>query len=107
MLSVNTYLGGALLLYAVGVYCLVTKRNMVKLVIGVEILANAANLSFIALSARMSPEGVLWVDPLGHSFVIISIAIGGSIIAVALAMVVSAYKHYRTLDIRELKRLKW
>jgi multicomponent Na+:H+ antiporter subunit C len=107
MLSVNVYLGGALMLYAVGVYCLVTKRNMIKLVIGIEILANAANLSFIALSTRLSPEGVLSVDPLGHSFVVISIAIGGSIIAVALAMVVSAYRHYKTLDVRELKRLKW
>jgi len=36
-----------------------------------------------------------------------SIVLGGSVIAVGLAMVVNAYKHYKTLDVKELRRLRW
>jgi NADH:ubiquinone oxidoreductase subunit K len=107
MLSVNAYLSCALMLYAIGIFCLITKRNMIKLVIGIEILANAAHLSFIALSFRSYPGTVPVIDPLGQSFATISIAIGGSVIAVALAMVVIAYKRYKTLDVRQLRRLRW
>jgi multisubunit Na+/H+ antiporter MnhC subunit len=77
---------------------------MIKLIIGIEILTSAANLNFIALSAYGKPGQV---DPLGHTFVIMSIVIGACVVAVALTIAVNAYRHYKTLDVRELKRLRW
>ncbi|MEM2942486.1 MAG: NADH-quinone oxidoreductase subunit NuoK [Candidatus Bathyarchaeia archaeon] len=98
------YLAGALTLYVIGMYCLAVKRNMIKLIIGVEILASAANLNFVVLSAYGTPGKV---DPLGHTFVIMSIVVGACVVAVALTITVHAYRHYRTLDVRELRRLRW
>jgi len=79
------------------------KRDMVRLLIGVELLFNAANLNFVALS--LQAKG--FVDPFAHSIVMMAIVLDGTVIAVGLAMALVAYKHYKTLDIRKLRRLKW
>ena len=76
---------------------------MIKLVVGIEILTNAANLSFIALSSHRNPG---FVDLLPQSVVFFSISIAGGLTAVILAMVLNAYKHYKTLDISALRRLR-
>jgi len=103
VIPLEFYIAFSLVLYLVGIYCLATKRNMVKLVLGIEILINAANLNFITFSAYRA-EG--FVDPFAHSVVIVSIALAGCVSAVALALVVYAYKHYGTLDVRKLSRLR-
>ncbi len=103
MIDVSYYLAFALALYIIGIYCLSTKRNMIRLILGLEILLNAANITFVAFGAYAVPG---FVDPLAHSFVIVSIGIAGSISAVALTLIVYVYKHYGTLDVRELRRLK-
>jgi len=103
MLRLECYLAFAFILYIIGLYCLATKRNMIRLVLGIEILINAANLNFIVLSAYRRPG---FVDPLAHSIVMVSIAIAGCVSAVALALIVYAYKHYGTLDVRKLRWLR-
>ena len=103
MIPLSYYLACVISLYLVGLYCLVAKRNMIRLVMGIEILINAANLNFIALSLQMVKG---YIDPLAHTFVIISIGIAGCVTAVALTLVVHAYRHYGTLDIRKIRRLK-
>ncbi len=103
MTDISYYIALALTLYIIGIYTLATKRNMLRLILGMEILINAANINFIAFSANALPG---FVDPLGHSFAVVSISIAGSVSAVALVIVVYAYRHYGTLDVRELRRLK-
>jgi len=66
-------------------------------------MLNAVNLNFITFSSY----GVFGAThPLGHAFTVISIGIGGCIIALGLAITLHAYRHYGTLDVRELRRLK-
>jgi NADH-quinone oxidoreductase subunit K len=87
MMSIVPFIVATGLMLVIGLGCLMFKRDMVRLLIGVEILFNAANLFFIAL-ATQSP-------------------LDGTVIAVGLAMVLNVYKHYKTIDIRKLRRLKW
>jgi multisubunit Na+/H+ antiporter MnhC subunit len=47
------------------------------------------------------------VDPVGQSIVFMSIVTGGCVVAVGLALIVNAYKHFKTVDSRELRRLRW
>jgi len=89
--------------FVIGLGCLMVKRDMVRLLIGVEILFNAANLCFIALSSHISG----FIDPFPQTIVMMAIVLDGSVIAVGLVIVINAYKHYGTLDIRKLRRLKW
>jgi NADH:ubiquinone oxidoreductase subunit K len=93
----------SVVLFFIGLYCLATKRNMIRLLMGLEIMINSVSLNFIALSSYVE-EGA--VHPLAHAFTILSIAIGGCILAVGLVITIYAYRHYGTLDVRELRRLK-
>ena len=103
----HIYLIFALILYVLGIYTLASARNMVKLVIGIEILVAAANLNFLALAAFTAGLDVLGpIDPTVQTFVILSIIVGGVVAAVAMSLIVNAYRHYGTLDIRELRRLR-
>lgn len=104
MIGLNYYLVTSIILFIIGIYCLAVKRNMIRLIIGVEIITNAANLNFITFSAY-AKQG--FVDPLGHSIVIMSIVIGACIVAVGLVIAVLAYRHYHTLDVRKLSKLRW
>ncbi len=103
MLPIVPFVVATGLMIVIGLGCLMFKRDMIRLLIGVEILFNAANLFFIAL-ANQSPG---MVDPFAHSVVMMAIVLDGTVIAVGLAMVLNIYKHYKTIDIRKLRRLKW
>ena len=103
MISIEYYLAGAIALYVIGIYCLASKRNMIRLVIGVEILMNSVHLNFIAFSAYRTSG---YIEPLGHAIVILSIVFSGCITAIGLSIVTYAYKHYNTLDVRKLRRLR-
>jgi NADH:ubiquinone oxidoreductase subunit K len=103
MIDLTFYIVFSLALYIIGIYCLATKRNMLRLIIGIEILVNAANINFITFAAYAMPG---FVDSMGHSFAAISIGLAGAVSAVALAIVVVVYRHYGTLDVEELKRLR-
>jgi NADH-quinone oxidoreductase subunit K len=92
-LSLN--MGLAVVLLALGFYCVVTKKNAIKTVIGVEIMAKGAALSFLA-SGGMTAQVV----------VIASIAIDAIIAALMLAMIVRAYRHSGTLDLGTFTKLR-
>ena len=103
MPSFSAYLACAIILYIIGLYCLVTKRNLIRLVMGLEILINAAHINFIALSAYWVPG---FIDPLARSIVMISIGLAGCVGAVLLSFTVYAYRHYGTLDVRRMRELR-
>ncbi len=103
MLQLMPLLVSVALMFVIGLGCLMVKRDMVRILIGVEILFNAANLCFVALSTQTAG----YIDPFAHSVVMMAIVLDGTVIAVGLAMVLNVYKHYKTLDVRKLRRLKW
>jgi len=101
-LSIIYYVLFSALLFVLGVYCLATRRSLIKQIIGLEILINAAHLNFVALSAR-APGGI---DPYAQSFIIVSLGVGAAVVALALLLTVQVYRVYRTTDIAKLKRLR-
>ncbi len=90
------------LLISLSIYCVTTKKNIIKTVIGVEVLTSSINLNFVIMGAHDE-----YVDALAQSFAIISIAVGASVAALALAMVINVYRHYGKVDWDALRRLKW
>jgi NADH-quinone oxidoreductase subunit K len=103
MVYLTPFIVSVALMVITGLGCLMVKRDMVRLLIGIEILFNAANLFFIALSTQTAG----YVDPFAHSIVMMAIVLDGTVIAVGLAMILNVYRHYKTIDIRKLRRLKW
>ena len=89
-------------LFAIGLAGALTRRNSILVLIGVELLLNAANLNFIAFW-RFSPEPH---QPTGVMVAIFSIAIAAAEAAVGLALVITVYRHYRTTNVDQFDQLK-
>jgi len=97
-------IGSAFALFAIGLYC-VSKSNMIRILLGIEMILNAGNLLFVYFASVNTAVNV--VDPVGQSIVFMSIVTGGCVVAVGLALIVNAYKQFKTTDARELRRLRW
>ena len=106
-------------LIAVGVYVLLTKRNLIKIAIGITILESGVNLFLITLGYREDgvapiytflpkatdiPEGM--VLPVPQALTLTSIVIGVAILALILSLIIKIYRSYHTLDTHKIRRLK-
>jgi len=98
------FLGTIFAMVCIGLYC-VTQKNMIRILFGVEMILNAGNFTFVYFASYRLALG--YVDPLGQSLAFMSIIIGGSVIAVGLALIVNAFKQFRTTEVDKLRRLKW
>lgn len=104
-----------LILFCVGVYALVVKKNLVKKIIGLVIVENAVNLFFILIGFRSDGEApilergmedVMFVDPLPQAMILTSIVIGLGVVALLVAISVRIYEKYGTFDISEIRELR-
>lgn len=96
------YVAAASAAIIIGMYGVASKRNMLKTIIGIEIITSSIGLNFLALGSR---EGI--ADPLAQSMVVVSMAIGACVAAVALSIMINVFRHYGSLDLRKLRRLRW
>ena len=90
-------------LFAIGMYVSLTKRNAVAVLMGIELMLNAVNLTFIGFARFVeSPR------PLdGHVFAIFVITVAAAEAAVALALAVAVYRHRSTIDLDKINLLRW
>ncbi len=98
----NNYLILAALLFGIGLAGALARRNAVIVLIGLELMLNAANLNFIAFW-RFGPQDNKMT---GLMFVLFSIAIGAAEAAVGLALVIAIYRHRRTTQLDRMDSLK-
>ncbi len=103
------------LLFLFGLYAIVVKRNLIKIVIGFALMEYAVNLFFAfvgfkreALAPIITDTGMArnFVDPLPQALVLTSIVIGLGTTALMLAMAMRIYEKYKTFDISEIRKLR-
>ncbi len=114
------------LLFMIGLYCAVVKKNMVKIVIGIMVMEYAVNLFLIMLGYRFGGIAPILsrsdidgqtgkimqsflnnsVDPLPQALVLTSIVISLGSLALLISICVRIYQKYGTFDITEIRRLK-
>ena len=104
-----------LVLFSCGIYCILRKRNIIKIIIGIIIAEYGAHLFFILTAYRMqgrspiySPEADIknMVDPLPHALVLTAIVIGLATTALIIAIAMRIYEKYGTFDITKIRELK-
>lgn len=90
-------------LFAIGLYVTLVKRNAVAVLMGIELMLNAVNLTLIGFARFVeSPR------PLdGHVFAIFVITVAAAEAAVALALVVAIYRFRDTIDVDRIDLLRW
>jgi NADH:ubiquinone oxidoreductase subunit K len=89
----------SVVLFAIGIYGLVVKRNAIRMIFSIEIIANAANLNLIAFSRYLA-------NPQGQILALFSIAIAAAEVAVGLGLIIIAYRLYKEIDVAEFRSMK-
>jgi len=103
-------------LILIGLYAVVFKRNLIKIVIGITLIESGVNLFLITLGYRMNsiapiytgspaPTGIMAL-PVPQALTLTSIVIGVAVLALMLSLVVHIYRHYGTLNVNKIRRLK-
>ena len=109
----------AVVLFSVGLYAMVCKKNLIKIIIGVIVMDYGVNLFLVLTGYKTDgkapiltpgfPQGRLeaeMVDPVPQALILTSIVIGLALVALMVAMAVRIHEKYGTFDITEIRRLR-
>lgn len=98
--GLNHFLVVSTLLFSMGIYAIVTRKNAIMVLMGVELILNSANINFIAFT-RFGNFGLQ-----GHLIALFVIVLAAAEAAIALAIVLNIYKTLSTVNIDEIDSLK-
>ncbi len=88
-------------LFALGLFAVLTRRNAILILVGIELMLNAANINFIAFWKYGAEDPAMT----GPVFVLFSIAIAAAEAAVGLAIILMVFRHTRSTDLNRLNSL--
>lgn len=97
MLQESLALSG--ILFSIGVVGVLMRRNVIVMFMSIELMLNAVNLSLVAFSRTVGIEGQL--------FVIFVMTVAAAEAAIGLAIIISIFRHYESVDIRKFRLLRW
>jgi len=103
VLAVNFFLLAAVL-FCIGVYGVIARRNAVLVLMSVELILNAVNLNLLGFSLYNAEAGNVNID--GHVFALFIIAIAAAEVGVGLAMVMLVYRNRRSIALDELSEMR-
>ncbi|MEC7798451.1 MAG: NADH-quinone oxidoreductase subunit NuoK [Candidatus Neomarinimicrobiota bacterium] len=98
--SLINYLFVSTILFSLGLFGVITRRNGIAVLMGVELILNAANLNFLAF-ARFGGMNMA-----GHVYALFVIVLAAAEAAVALAIIINIFNNYKTINIDEVSGLK-
>ncbi len=88
-------------LFAIGLYGLISRRNAIAVLMSIEIVMNAANLNFVAFWRYLHPQSLE-----GVVFVLVTITVAAAEVAVGMAVVLSIYRMLRTVNVDEVAQMR-
>jgi NADH-quinone oxidoreductase subunit K len=100
MITLGSYLALSGIIFSVGLIGVITSRNVIKVLLSLELLLAASNLSFVAFSKFNG-------DYAGQLIVFFVILVAATEVAIGLAIIVLMYRHLSTIQADELRTMKW
>ncbi|MBA3647357.1 MAG: NADH-quinone oxidoreductase subunit NuoK [Chitinophagales bacterium] len=101
-IGLNQILFVSTALFFIGAYGLFTRRNMITMLMAIELILNSVNINFIAFNKYMYPERL---D--GIFFTIFIITIAASEAAVAIAIIINLYRSHKSIDVESATEMKF
>ena len=102
MIPLSHYVILGAIIFSLGVFGALTRRNAIAILMSIELMLNAVNLNFIAF-ARYLPQPLLQ----GQIFAIFVITVAAAEAAVGLAIVLGLYRNFKTVNVDEINLMKW
>jgi len=100
--GLQNYLVLSSVLFAIGIYGALTKRNTIVILMSIEIMLNAVNVALVAFSRYITPTLLT-----GQVFAIFVIVVAAAEAAVGLAILISVYRNRKTIESDKIDLLKW
>jgi len=102
MVPVECYFVLSALLFAIGVFGFVTRRNLIAMLISFELIINAVDINFAAFNRMLYPTGSE-----GMFFTLFSIAMSAAETAVAIAIIINVYHRFKSDQVNSIENLKF
>jgi NADH-quinone oxidoreductase subunit K len=100
MVPLEHYLTLSAVIFAIGVIGVLVRRNLIVVLMSVELMPNAVNLTFVAFSRYLGSMQ-------GQVIVFFVMAVAAAEAVIGLAIIISVFRHRRSLDPQEMQLLKW
>ena len=101
-ISLNQILVVSTLMFFIGMFGFLTRKNMISMLICVEIMLNAVNVNFVAINRYLHPQALE-----GHFFTLFIIAIAAAEAAVAIAIFINLYRSIQSIDVDDVTEMKY
>ncbi len=102
MIPLSWYLIVAAILFSLGLYGALARRNAIAVLMGIELMLNAVNVNLVAFWRYITPQALV-----GQVFAIFVITVAAAEAAIGLALVIAVYRHRETVNIEEIDLMKW
>jgi len=99
MVSINYYLGLAIILFTMGALGVLVRRNSIIIFMSIELMLNAANLAFVAFARY-------WQAMSGQIFVFFIMTVAAAEVAIGLALIVTIFRSKASIDVDQMNSLK-
>ncbi len=105
--TLNHFVVLSAIIFSIGLYGVLAKRNVVAILMSVELMFNAVNIALIAFSRYLPPDPTTGTSLSGQVFALFIIAVAAAEAAVALALILAIYRLRRSVNVEEVNTLKW
>ena len=102
MIPLSWYLLFAAILFCIGLYGVLVRKNAIAILMGIELMLNSVNVNLIAFWRYRSPEEIA-----GQAFAIIVFAVAAAEVAVGLALIISIYRRRNSVVADDMNMMKW
>ncbi|MCC8038173.1 MAG: NADH-quinone oxidoreductase subunit NuoK [Bacteroidales bacterium] len=101
-LTMLYYLIPSLIMFCCGVYGFITRRNMIAMLISLELMLNAVDINFVVFNRYLHPEAME-----GMMFTLFAIAIAAAETALAIAIIINLFRVAKDIDVKDITKLKF
>jgi NADH-quinone oxidoreductase subunit K len=102
MVGLPHYLTVSVLLFCLGLYAMLSRRNAVAILMGIELMLNAANINLVAFNKYVGAPALS-----GQIFALVVITLAACEAGVGLALVMAAYRNLETVHVDDMNVMKW
>lgn len=96
------YLALATIMFFTGIYGFLTRRNLITILMSVELILNSVNINFLAFNRYLFPGRLE-----GHFFSLFVIAVAAAEAAVAIAIIINIYRRFNTINVEDVDEMKY
>ena len=101
-IPIHYFLVVSTIMFFVGIYGFLTRRNLITMLMSVELILNSVNINFVVFNRYLYPDGLQ-----GHFFSIFVIAVAACEAAVAIAIIINIYRRFSTINVEDVSEMKY